>query len=193
MTLSTTTSGATIHYTTDGVTTPSETVGTTYVAGNPIAVNNTETIQAIAFEAGMADSPVSTALYTINLTQVVAPSFNVTPGTYGGPQMVSLSTTTAGATIHYTTDGVTTPSETVGTTFTAGSPIAVSSTTTILAIAYKAGMADSPVTTGLYTISAGTGGLGWYNTTWTNRRKITIDHTKVAGGANLTSFPCWCR
>ena len=65
----------------------------------------------------------------------------------------------------------------------------MSSTTTILAIAYKAGMADSPVTTGLYTISAGTGGLGWYNTTWTNRRKITIDHTKVAGGANLTSFP----
>jgi hypothetical protein len=39
--------------------------------------------------------------------------------------------------------------------------------------------------------SGGGGGTSWYNTggTWTNRRKITINHGKVSGGADLMSFP----
>src|SRR5260221_838460 len=32
-------------------------------------------------------------------------------------------------------------------------------------------------------------GPGWYSSAWTNRRKITINHLKVAGGADLTNFP----
>ena len=30
---------------------------------------------------------------------------------------------------------------------------------------------------------------GWYNASWLYRKQITIDHTKVSGGANLTDFP----
>src|SRR5712664_2355486 len=30
---------------------------------------------------------------------------------------------------------------------------------------------------------------GWYNTGWSNRKKITIDHGKVSGGADLTNYP----
>src|SRR5260370_124744 len=69
---------------------------------------------------------------------------------YTSAQTVGISTTTAGATIRYTTDG-TQPSETVGTVYTA--PIAVSADTTINAIAYKTGMTDSTVATAAYTIS----------------------------------------
>jgi len=64
-------------------------------------------------------------------------------GTYSSAQSVTISTTTTGASIRYTTDGVTTPTETVGTLYS--SAITVSATTTIKAIAYKNGMSDSTV------------------------------------------------
>ena len=54
MTISTTTSGATIRYTTNG-TTPSSTVGTVY--STPVSISATCTLEAIAYESGMADSP----------------------------------------------------------------------------------------------------------------------------------------
>ena len=46
------------------------------------------------------------------------PTFSPVPGTYDDPQDVSISTSTAGATIRYTTDG-TTPTQTNGTLYTA--------------------------------------------------------------------------
>ena len=52
VTIASTTSGATIHYTTDG-TTPSETAGTTYSAA--ISVGATETVKAIAFKTNFID------------------------------------------------------------------------------------------------------------------------------------------
>jgi hypothetical protein len=97
--------------------------------------------------------------------------------------MVTISTTTVGASIRYTTDG-STPSSTVGTVF--GGPVAVSSSLTLKAIAYKAAMTDSGVASATYTISVGP---TWYNPSWTNRKAVTIDHTKVSGASNLTSFP----
>src|SRR5580698_2442342 len=29
----------------------------------------------------------------------------------------------------------------------------------------------------------------WYNLSWTNRKPVTVDHTKVTGGAALTNYP----
>jgi Concanavalin A-like lectin/glucanases superfamily/Domain of unknown function (DUF2341) len=45
------------------------------------------------------------------------------------------------------------------------------------------------VASAAYTISGGGGGPSWYNPSWTNRKTITIDHTKVAGASSLTDFP----
>ena len=73
--------------------------------------------------------------------------------------------------------------ETSGTVY--GGPITVSSTTTIHAIAYESGMTDSLVASATYTIA----GSSWYNTSWSDRTSITIDHTKVAGASNLSNFP----
>lgn len=65
VTLSTATSGATIHYTTNG-TTPSATVGTVY--SGPITVASSTTLKAIATKSGANDSSVSSAAYIINIS-----------------------------------------------------------------------------------------------------------------------------
>jgi Chitobiase/beta-hexosaminidase C-terminal domain len=148
VTLSTTTSGATIRYTTDG-STPSETVGTVYAG--PIAVASSVTIRAAAYLSGWTTSPVSSGAYTISIPGTVsAPTFSPSPGTYATAQSVTLSTTTSGATIRYTTDG-STPSETVGTMY--AGPIAVASSVTIRAAAYLSGWTTSSVSSGAYTIN----------------------------------------
>ena len=144
--LSTTTSGATIYYTTNG-STPTETAGTLY--SGPIPVNTTTTIKAIAHEAPWTDSAVASAVYTITGT-VATPVFNLPAGTYTSTQTVNLSTTTSGATIRYTTDG-STPTETAGTVYAGTIP--VNATTTIKAIAYETGWLDSAVASATYTIN----------------------------------------
>ena len=117
-----------------------------------------------------------------NSGAVAAPSFSPAGGTYTSAQMVTISTTTAGASIRYTTNG-STPSETAGTLYTG--PVTVAGATTINAIAYESGMIDSAVSSATYTIT----GLSWYNTAWTNRKAITIHHARVSGASNLVNFP----
>lgn len=80
------------------------------------------------------------------------PTFSPGTGTYTEAQNVTISTTTSGASIYYTTDG-TTPSATNGTLYTGA--INVSSTTTIKAIAVKTGNNDSQVAEATYTINSG--------------------------------------
>lgn len=83
---------------------------------------------------------------------VVTPTFSPGGGTYASAQSVTISTTTSGASIRYTTDG-TTPTSTTGTLYTG--PVSVSATTTLKAIAYASGMTDSAVASATYTISTG--------------------------------------
>jgi hypothetical protein len=64
ITLSTSTSGATIRYTTDG-SNPTSTTGTEYVATSKPAITADMTIKAIAYKDGMTDSDVLTAAYAI--------------------------------------------------------------------------------------------------------------------------------
>ena len=127
-----------------------------------------------------------------------SPSFNLAGGSYTSSQSVTISTTTAGASIRYTTDG-TTPSSPWGRCI--ADRFRVSSSMTLNAIAYASGMTNSSVTTATYTIAAAVTGAGtgtgsvsvtsdataWYNSSWTNRKAVTIDHTKVSG--NLANFP----
>jgi Chitobiase/beta-hexosaminidase C-terminal domain len=77
-----------------------------------------------------------------------APTFSPAGGNYKARQTVTISPSTAGATIRYTLDG-TTPTETNGTV---GTSVSISSSTTLKAIAYKSGMTDSTVTFANYTI-----------------------------------------
>lgn len=78
---------------------------------------------------------------------VATPTFSPTAGTYYSTQSVSLSSTTDGATIYYTTDG--SDPDNTDTQYT--TPISVSTTTTIKAIAYKTDMDPSTIATAVYT------------------------------------------
>jgi hypothetical protein len=148
--LSDSTPGATIYYTTDGST---PTTSSTQYTG-PITVSSaasfTEIIQAIALANGYSQSPVSAATYILNLPTAAAPSFSPAAGTYTSAQTVTLSDSTPGATIYYTTDR---SAPTTSSTKYAG-PITVSASETIEAIAVASGLLQSPVNSAAYTIGA---------------------------------------
>jgi N-acetylneuraminic acid mutarotase len=145
VTISDTTSGAFIYYTTDG-STPT-TNSTMYTS--PITVSSSETLQAIAVASGDTGSPVTSAVYTINLSAAAEPAFSLASGTYTGSQSVTLSDTTTGATIYYTTNGT---APTANSTIYSGA-ITVSASETIEAIAVASGYANSAVASATYTIN----------------------------------------
>jgi len=141
--ISETAAGARIYYTTNG-TTP--TAASTLYDG-PIAVGATETLQAIAVQAGFANSSVTSATYTINLT-AATPAFSVPAGSYTSAQTVAISDTTPGVTIYYTTNGA---APTTSSAVYAG-PISVSASETVQAIAAETGYITSAVATSAYMI-----------------------------------------
>ncbi|MGA3008485.1 MAG: chitobiase/beta-hexosaminidase C-terminal domain-containing protein, partial [Opitutaceae bacterium] len=191
VTLSSTTSGASIAYTTDG-TTPTESGGTVthgilLTNGGTVSVGASTTLNAIAFASGQTDSPVSTAAYTILSGQAAMPTFSPAAGTFSGPQTVSISTLTPGATILYTTDGGA-PVESNGVplsgTMTYSSPIAVTSTTTLNAIAFINGVdADSPMASGVFTLQAATPTFTPAAGTYAGAQSVTI--TSSTAGASI--------
>lgn len=81
--------------------------------------------------------------------QVDAPVFSPAPGQYGGNTVVTLATSSAGASIRYTSDG-STPDCGNGTVYSA--PLLLTRSTTLQAVACQSGLADSPVATGSYLI-----------------------------------------
>jgi hypothetical protein len=144
VTLSDATSGASIYYTTNGSTPTSS--STPY--SGPISVASSKTINAIAIETGYASSAVTAGTYTI-AAAASPPTFSPTPGTFTTSQTVTLSDTTAGASIYYTI-GSSMP--TTSSTLYTG-PITVGATETLNAIAVATGLGNSAVATGAYTIT----------------------------------------
>jgi hypothetical protein len=147
VTISDSTAGATIYYTTNG-TTPTT---SSAVYSGPITVSSTETLQAIASSTSNANSAVASAKYTIT-APAATPTFSVAAGTYSSAQSVTISDSTAGATIYYTTNG-TTP--TTSSAVYSG-PISVSTSETLEAFAIASGSSPSSVATAAYTIQSST-------------------------------------
>jgi hypothetical protein len=103
---------------------------------------------------GIGSVPENPVVATIE-----APIFSPAAGTYTTTQSIAISTTTTGAILCYTTDGSNpschaAPSCSNGTLYS--SPVSIATTTTLKALACKAGNLVSAVGTGSYTI----GGLG---------------------------------
>jgi len=143
VTISTSTSGATIRYTTDG----SEPTISSPVYSGPINIPlfTTMTIKAKAFKTNWDDSNTNSATYVVN-GPVATPTILPASGTYDQTTMISMSTTTTGATIRYTVDG----SEPTSSSTLYTSPFELTTSCTIKARAFKTNWTDSNVASNDY-------------------------------------------
>ena len=180
--ISSTTSGSSIRYTTDG-STPSSTVGTVY--SGAITVSSSMTVKAIAYASGWTTSAVNSASYTISGSAVAAPFFSVAAGTYTTAQSMTLSSTTSGSSIRYTTDG-STPSSTVGTLYSG--PITVSSSMTVKAIGYMSGWTNSAVSSAVYTMTGTVATPTFSRTggTYTTAQTVSISSSTIGSSIRYT-------
>jgi N-acetylneuraminic acid mutarotase len=180
VTISDTTPGATIYYTTDETTPSADDIPYT----GPITVSSSETVKAVAVANGYVNSPVTAASYTTNLLPAAAPTFTPPGGAYSAEQTVTISDATPSATIYYTTDGTTpTPGSMVYS-----APITISSSQQIQAIAVAAGSSDSTVALATYTISAPSAQNLW---TWMSGSNVadSIGIYGVLGVPSQSDFP----
>ena len=136
------TPGATIFYTTNGV---APTTSSSRYSGS-IHVSATTPIRAIAALPDGPASPVVTGVYTI--TSAAAPTFSIPAGSYTGTQQVTITDSTSGAQIYYTTNGVAPTTSSARYT----GPISVSSSLPLRAVAVYPNGPLSPVTTAVFTI-----------------------------------------
>lgn len=127
--------------------------------GNSVFENCTS-LQSAKFLSDVA-IPDSTFSGCYNLQTVESPTIVATPtaslatGNYTTEQTVSLTSSTSGADIYYTTDG-TTPTQS-STKYS--SPITVSESVVLKAIAVKSGNADSSVMTAYYILESPSSGV----------------------------------
>ena len=110
---------------------------------------------------------------------VATPTFGIAPGTYTSAQTVTITITTPGAVIYYTTDGSV---PTTGSALYSG-PVTVSTTETVQAIATANGYSQSAVASAAYTITppAATPVFSLAPGTYTTTQTVTItDSTPAA-------------
>src|SRR3989339_342385 len=142
VTITTSTSLATIRYTTDG----SAPNGSSAVYTVPFAQTTTATIVAFAMKGGMTDSAATAATaFTIEgLIPVITPA----AGQYPGSVTITMATGTSGATIRYTTDGIA-PN---GSSTEYTGPFAQTTTATIVAFTTKGGITSREKAKNAFTI-----------------------------------------
>lgn len=141
------TPSSTIYYTIDG---SGPTTNSPQYTG-PITISQTETVQAIAIAPGYSQSPVAAATFTMNLPAAATPVISPNGGTFASSQTVTITDTTAGALIYYTTDNST---PTISSS-KYSAPITVTANETIKAIAVANGYTTSSVAIAQYTILLG--------------------------------------
>src|SRR5205814_3913005 len=176
VTISDATGGAVIRYTTDG----STPTAASPVYSGPLALTQTTTVRAFAPATGMADSDVAGATYTIKAaTPVLSPA----GGTYLSSVTVTITDTTQGAAIYYTTDGSTPTS--ASTRYT--SAFAVTQNATVRAIAAASGMTDSDVASAAYAIKVTTPTVSPASGTYTSSVTVTLADTTSGAAIYYTT------
>ncbi len=144
--LSSTTAGATIRYSTNGA----DINASSPVYSAPFTLSTNTTVKTRAFKAGMTDSTQTSASFVVNpLQQVSSPVISPNGGTHSGSVSVSLSSTTAGATIRYSTNGA----DISASSPVYSAPFTLTANTTVKARAFKAGMTDSTQTSASFVVN----------------------------------------
>ncbi len=148
VTLSESIPGATIYYYASGTVNTAGFVP--YTAPIQLTIGGFEFIQAYATETGYQPSNYTYATYNLNLPPAPTPVFSPTAGNYAGVQSVSITDSAPGATIYYTTNG----SLPTASSTQYSSPIAVSTSETIAAIAVASGYSMSAPASAQYIIGS---------------------------------------
>ncbi len=143
VTLTDTTPGANIYYTTNG-TTP--TVRSTLYS-KPFTISTNATVSAIASATGYLQGAPVSAVFS-STSDTANPVFSLATGTYTGPQTLTITDATAKASIYYTVDG--TLPTTASTLYTG--PIKVAANETVQAIAVAPQLLPSAVVDASYDI-----------------------------------------
>jgi hypothetical protein len=136
-------SGATIRYTTNG----STPTGSSTIYTSPVYLESTTTIKAKAFHPDYTTSAETSRVYTI---AVAAPTFSPTAGTYTAGQTVTVASASSGATIRYTINGAD-PVET-DPTIASGATLVLGNYT-LKAKAWRTGATASAVSAAAYLIT----------------------------------------
>src|ERR1035437_5658514 len=176
--LSSATPGSVIYYTTDGSTPTAS--SKQYSAS--ISVSADMTIQALASAVGYTSSDVAKAAYVFVPEQAVAPAFSLGAGSYSGPQSVIITDATPGVDIYFTIDGT---SPTAASTLYS-TPITISSSGTLSAIAVATGFANSTVTSADYEIAPPLAASPTFSPVpgnYTGSQKVTL--TDAAPGSKI--------
>lgn len=151
VTISTSTGGASLVYTTDGSTPTVTALSCTITHGTlysgALTVSTSQTLNAIGCLASSNASSVGTAAYVIN-GAVANPTCTPAAGSFGSAQSITCSSSTGGSTTTCTING---------STPTHGSPactaISVATSLTLKALSFETGWSDSSVVSNVYTIT----------------------------------------
>lgn len=138
VTLTDSTAGAAIYYTTNDT---APTTSSAVYSGVIAVGTGTTTIQAMAIASGASQSAVVTATYVVAQAVTATPSFNPAGGTYATPPSVTLSDSTAGVVIYFTTNGT---APTTSSFVYTGPIVPGTGTTTIKAMAVVSGSSRRP-------------------------------------------------
>jgi len=155
-TLSTSTPGALIYYTTNGNTPSPGTGFTKLYQDEPIFIPTSLTLRAVGYRNGWSTSGLAIAAYTVTNPNIVAkPTISPISGTYAGGQLVTLSCTTPESVIYFTTNGQI-PVPFVNTPVKYRGPFSViDPQVTVRAIGTRTDWADGEVAVAFYILSGG--------------------------------------
>jgi alpha-tubulin suppressor-like RCC1 family protein len=168
VTITTSTSGATIYYTTDG-STPS---ASSSAYSGAVSITQTTTLQAKTIKAGLADSNVTSAVYTL---QGANPGISPWGGTHSANQTVTLTSTSPGVTIRYTTNGMEPTATDSG--MSSGQTITVAQSLTVKASSWRTGWTTSLVSAPVFTMKVATPTLSPTGGVYTANQSVTIATT----------------
>lgn len=174
--MSTTTSGASVYYTADG------TEPTTASSVPPASVATATTLKAKGFKTGWTDSDTATASYTFNFGTLAAPGISPAGGSYVSSASVTLSSI-AGATIRYTMDG----SEPTDTSAPYTGPINVDVSMTVKAKAWHPDWSPSTSSQQTYTIQVATPVVTPDGGTFDNPQTVSVTTTTAGATVRYTT------
>ncbi|HOY85323.1 MAG TPA: chitobiase/beta-hexosaminidase C-terminal domain-containing protein [Candidatus Syntrophosphaera sp.] len=183
------TSGASIHYTTDG----NEPTTASPVYSDPVFISSDTSIKAKGFKEGLISSETVRADYAI-YGVVATPSFNPKGGIFSSSQNVTISCDTVGATVYYSTDG----SEPTTNSAVYSGPIMISNTTQLKAKGIKQGSSTSALASEIYFMESkahvpgGTFDNGTSNVTlssfWLGKYEVSQAEYMTIMGVNPSHF-----